>query len=153
MANTFSQINIHAIFTVAHRQNNILLAWQDRLVDYMGGIIREQADFCLAVGGWKDHVHIFFEQQPSKCTSDILRAVKSGGSQWINNQNFTKGKFAWQEGYGAFSYAKSQRSHVINYVENQEEHHRKQNFREEYLGILSSVEIDYNPKYLFEFFD
>ena len=153
MANTFSQINIHAIFAVKFRECLIALSWQEKLFQYIGGILRDETDYCLAVGGWKDHVHLFFEQKPSQCTSDVLRAVKANSSRWINDQHFTPQKFAWQEGYGAFSHAKSQRNEVIHYVRNQHAHHQKETFQKEYLGILKNFEIDFNPKYLFDFFE
>ncbi len=96
MANTFSQINIHAIFAVKFRECLIQPAWEERLFEYIGSILRDETDYCLAVGGWKDHVHLFFEQKPSQCTSDVLRAVKANSSRWINDQHFTPQKFAWQ---------------------------------------------------------
>ncbi len=153
MDNTFSQINIHAIFAVKFRESLIQPAWEGRLFEYMAGIIRQETEYCLAVGGWKDHVHIFYEQSPSQCTSDVLRAVKANSSKWINDQSLTKEKFAWQAGYGAFSHAKSQRNDVIQYVMNQHDHHQKETFQKEYVGILNNFEIEFDPKYLFECFE
>ncbi len=153
MANTFSQINIHAVFAVKFRDSLIQPSWEHSLHRYIASILQADTDYCLAVGGWKDHVHIFYEQKPAQCISDVLRAVKASSSRWINQQNFTKEKFAWQEGYGAFSHSKSQRNDVIQYVMTQHAHHQKETFQKEYLGILNNFEIDFDPKYLFEFFE
>lgn len=153
MANTFSQINIHAVFAVRHREGIILPEWRENLFRYIAGILKKEADYCLAVGGWKDHVHIFFEQRPAHATADILRVVKSNSSKWVNEQGLLRGNFAWQEGYGAFSYSKSQRHQVINYIMTQESHHQELCFRQEYLKMLDDFDIAHDPKYLFEFFD
>jgi hypothetical protein len=119
----------------------------------MNGILRAETGFALAVGGWKDHVHLFFEQKTAQSTADVLRVVKTNSSKWINDLNLTREKFNWQDGYGAFSYARSQRDQVIKYVMNQERHHAKCTFREEYLRMLNEFEIPHDPKYLFDFFD
>jgi putative transposase len=153
MANTYSQISIHAVFVVKHRQNIITKEWRDDLHKYITGIITNLGGKSLAVGGWKDHVHIFFGLPVNTSISDFMRIIKANSSKWINEQQFVKGKFQWQEGYGAFSYAKSQRNNVINYIMNQEEHHRKKTFKEEYTEMLDEFEVVYDPHYLFEFFD
>ncbi len=153
MANTYTQISIHAVFVVKHRQNIINKEWRDDLHKYITGIITNLGAKSLAVGGWKDHVHIFFGLPVTTNVSDFMRIIKANSSKWINEQNFIKGKFQWQEGYGAFSYAKSQRNTVINYIMNQEEHHRKKSFKEEYTEMLEEFEMVYDPNYLFEFFD
>ena len=152
MPNTYTQISIHSVFAVKGRENIITKEWRDDLHRYIAGIVQKEAK-SLAVGGWKDHVHIFFGLPPTKTISDLLQKVKANSSKWINDQGFIKGKFQWQEGYGAFSYAKSQRDTVINYIMQQEEHHKKKSFREEYLEMLEKFEIDYEEKYLFEFYE
>ena len=124
MANTYSQINIQCIFAVKGRENIINNSFRDNLHKYMYGILKNDNLFPLAVGGWLDHVHIFFELNPNMKISDIIRMVKSTSSKWINENNFIKGKFYWQGGYGAFSYARSQRNNVIKYIMTQEEHHK-----------------------------
>ena len=137
MANTYSQISIHAIFAVKGRENFIIKAWREDLHSYIAGIINQDDGLkSLAVGGWKDHVHIFFGLSVSLPISDVLRIVKSKSSKWINDKKHVKGKFQWQEGYSAFSYSKSQRNNVIQYIINQEEHHRTKTFKEEYFEIL-----------------
>ncbi len=153
MANTYSQISIHAVFAVQSRENIINQSWRDNLHKYISGIITEVGAKSLSVGGWKDHVHIFFGLPPSLAISEIMKTVKANSSKWINEKKFVKGKFQWQEGYGAFSYSKSQRDVVINYIMNQEEHHRNKTFREEYLEMLKSFDVAYDDKYLFEFYE
>ncbi len=133
MPNTYSQITIHAVFAVKYRENVIDKSWRDELHQYISGIITNKAAKSLAVGGWKDHVHILFGLPVTMCISDLMSAVKASSSKWINENRFTKGKFEWQSGYGAFSIAKSQRDVVIKYILNQEEHHRNVSFKEEYL--------------------
>jgi len=152
MANTYSQISIHAVFAVKGRENFIIAPWQDQLHRYLSGIITSNGATSLAVGGWKDHVHIFFGMPVTTCLSDFMSIVKASSSKWINEQQFIKGKFQWQSGYGAFSYSKSQRDGVINYIMGQQEHHRVRTFKEEYLKILSDYEIPYEEKYLPEFY-
>ena len=152
MANTYTQISIQAVFAVKGRQNIITKNWRDELHKYISGIIKSEAK-PLAVGGWKDHVHIFFGLPPVICISDFMQKVKANSSKWINEKRFVPGKFQWQSGYGAFSYSKSQRDAVINYIMNQEEHHRTKTFREEYIEMLQKFEIEYDEKYLFEFYE
>lgn len=139
MANTYSQISIHAVFAVKHSENIIMKSWRDELHSYINGILKNEEAKPLAVGGWLDHVHVFFALPPSKNISDIMRVVKASSSKWINENKFVKGKFQWQEGYGAFSYSKSQRDNVINYIIKQVEHHRNKSFKEEYLEMLKNL--------------
>jgi putative transposase len=149
---TYSQITIHSIFAVKGRENLITNEWRNDLHKYIAGIIKSEAT-SLAVGGWKDHVHILFGLPPKLSVSNLLQIVKANSSKWINEARFVKGKFQWQEGFAAFSYSRSQRNNVIKYIMNQEEHHRKLSFREEYLDMLDKFEVSYNPEYLFEFYD
>ena len=153
MANTYTQISIHAVFAVKGRENVITKRWRDHLHKYISGIITGIGAKALAVGGWTDHVHAFFGLQPTLCVSDILQVIKANSSGWINDQGFLRNKFRWQSGYGAFSYARSQRDTVINYIMNQERHHSKQTFREEYMELLSNFEVDYEQEHLFEFYE
>ena len=152
MPNTFTQISIHSVFAVNGRENFITSEWRDNLHKYISGIIKRNGAKSLAVGGWKDHVHIFFGMPATTCIADFMSVVKANSSKWINEQRFVKGKFQWQSGYGAFSYSKSQRDKVINYIMTQEEHHRIKTFKEEYLKMLSDFEVEYEEKYLFDFY-
>lgn len=153
MANTYTQINIHAIFSVKGRENIITNNFSDRLHEYIAGILKNTNNYSLAVNGYRDHVHIFFELNPTMSISDIMRDVKANSSKWINKNKFVKGHFAWQDGYGAFSYSRSQRNDVIKYIMSQENHHGQKTFREEYLQILDDFEIPFEGKYVFEFYD
>ena len=153
MASTYTQISIHTVFAVKNRENFITEPWRDRLHEYISGIVKSQECKSLAVGGWKDHVHVFYGLNPSKSISETIRIIKGSSSKWINEQGFVRGKFSWQDSYGAFSYSKSQRDSVIKYIMNQEEHHNNQTFREEYLNMLNKFEVDYNEAYLFDFYD
>jgi REP element-mobilizing transposase RayT len=153
MANTYTQLSVHAVFAVKHRHHLITKIWRDDLHRYIGGILNGEGQKTLAVGGWLDHVHIFFGLSPSTNVSDILRKVKAGSSRWINETGILKRKFYWQEGFGAFSYSRSQRDTIIKYIMNQEDHHKKITFKEEYLETLKQFEIDYKNEYLFDFFD
>ncbi len=153
MPNTYSQITIHSVFAVKYRQNFITKDWRDNLHQYISGIITNKGAKSLAVGGWKDHVHILFGMPVTMCISNFMSSVKANSSKWINEQHFLNNKFQWQDGYGAFSFARSQRSIVINYIMNQEEHHRTKSFKEEYIKMLSDFDITYDDKYLFEFYE
>ena len=153
MANTYTQLNMHVVFSVKGRENFLLNTFRDDLFKYISGILNKLEQYPLAVNGYKDHVHIFFEIQPTKSLSEIIRVVKSNSSKWINKENFIRGKFSWQEGYGGFSYSRSQRNNVIQYIIKQEEHHNKRTFREEYLELLKLFEIDFNVQYIFEFYE
>ncbi|HYM93703.1 MAG TPA: IS200/IS605 family transposase [Chitinophagaceae bacterium] len=153
MANTYSQISIHAVFAVKGRENIITNDWRDNLHKYISGIIKGTGATALAVGGWKDHVHIFFGMPVTMCIADFMSIVKANSSKWVNEQHFIKGKFQWQSGYGAFSYSRSQRNPVINYIMNQEEHHRIKSFKEEYLKMLSEFGVAYDEKYIFDFYE
>ncbi len=153
MPNTYSQITIHSVFAVKYRENFITKDWRDHLHKYISGVITNKGAKSLAVGGWKDHVHILFGMPVTMCISDFMSTVKANSSKWINEQHFLKSKFQWQDGYGAFSFARSQRDIVINYIMNQEEHHRTKSFREEYLKMLRDFDVAYEDKYLFEFYD
>ena len=154
MPNTYTQITIHAVFAVKGRANIITKEWRDELHSYITGIIRSEKNVkSLAVGGWKDHVHILFGLPPTLAVSDLLQKVKQNSSKWINEKKFTLGKFQWQEGFGAFSHSRSQRNNVINYIMNQEEHHKNKTFRDEYLDMLKKFDVDYDEKYVFEFYE
>ncbi len=153
MANTYTQINIHAIFSVKGKENILSKKFRNDLFRYISEILNNNKQFSIAVNGYKDHVHIFFELHPTIALSDIIRIVKTNSSKWINKNTFVKGKFSWQEGYGAFSYSRSQRNNVIQYIINQEKHHAKRTFKDEYLELLKKFEIEFDGNYVFEFYD
>jgi REP element-mobilizing transposase RayT len=150
MAGTYSQIYIHIVFTVKGKENLLLKPFRDKIYKYIAGIIKGKNQKSIIVNGVSDHLHILIGLKPTANISDLVRDIKINSSKFINNQKFIKGKFAWQEGYGAFSYAHSQVKTVYQYIVNQEEHHRKYSFREEYIGLLQKYEIDFDEKYLFD---
>lgn len=150
MANTYTQIHIQAIFAVKKRTGLIGKEWKDELYKYMTGIIQVHNHKLLAINGMPDHLHIFFGMRPTQSLSDLMQDIKGSSSKWINEKKFVKEKFEWQEGYGAFSYSKSQAPKVIAYVQNQEHHHHKITFMEEYKKFLKKFEIDYDERYIFK---
>jgi putative transposase len=153
MANTYSQINVHAVFAVRGRENLLREDFRGSLYSYINGIIKGIGLFPLAVNGYSDHVHILFELNPSMSVSKAMQEIKANSSKWINDQKFFKKKFHWQNGYGAFSYSRSQRDRVIKYIHNQKRHHERNSFRNEYLKMLENSEVQYDSKYIFEFYD
>lgn len=153
MANTYTQLNMHVVFSVKGRENILSAKIRPEIFKYISGILHNLNQYPLAVNGYKDHVHLFFELQPAKSLSDIVRIVKTNSSKWINENKFVPGKFSWQEGYGGFSYSRSQRNNVIQYIIKQEEHHKKRTFREEYLELLKLFEINFDEQYIFEFYE
>ena len=153
MANTYSQLNVHGVFSVQGRANLLTDDFREELFKYIYGILKNTKQFPLAVNGYKDHVHVFFELHPTSSVSEIMQLVKTNSSKWINEKKILSGKFNWQSGYGAFSYSRSQRDDVINYIKNQERHHLKRTFKDEYMDLLQKFEIDYEDAYIFEFYD
>jgi len=127
--------------------------WKDELYGYISGIVKNKGHKSIIVNGAKDHIHLFVGLNPSNSISDLVRDVKNNSSNFINAKRFVAGKFSWQEGYGAFSYAESQLAQVYQYILNQEQHHQKRSFKEEYLDFLSRFEIDYDERYLFDWFE
>ena len=150
MAGTYSQIYIQIVFAVKGRQNLIGKEWQEDLNKYISGIITNKGHKTMIVNGVSDHIHVFVGLKPSMAISDLVRDIKNNSSNFINDRKLVKGKFSWQEGYGAFSYAQSQVKTVYNYILNQEAHHKKKTFKDEYHDFIEEFEIDYNEKYLFE---
>ena len=153
MAGTFSQIYIQYVFAVKGRQHLLQKPWRNEVFKYISGIITGKNQKSIIVNGVEDHVHVFVGLNPSMGISDLVRDIKNNSSNFINEQKFLKTKFSWQEGYGAFSYAHSQIENVYQYIANQEEHHRKKTFRQEYIDFLQKFEITYDEKYLFEWLD
>ena len=153
MSSTFSQIYIQIVFAVKGRQNFLLKPWRDDVFKYMSGIIKGKNQKPIIVNGVSNHVHLFIGLKPSIALSDLVRDVKNNSTNFINEQKYLRGKFSWQEGFGAFSYAHSQIDQVFQYILNQEEHHRKKSFKEEYLDFLRKFEIEYEEKYLFEWYE
>ena len=141
---------VQIVFAVKGRQNLIVENNREHLEKYICGIISNNESKPLAIYCNPDHVHILIGLHPSISVSNIARDIKASSSKWINENSWIKGQFRWQEGYGAFTYSKSQIDSVIKYILNQPNHHKKVNFKEEYLNILNNFKIDFNERYLFE---
>ena len=150
MANTFTQIHIQLVFATQFRKSQISPSWELRLYEYIIGIFNFYGHRVLSINGMPDHIHILFGFRPDQSLSDLVQKVKASSSKWINEERLSSSKFAWQAGYGAFSYTKSDLPKVIRYIQNQKEHHQRKTFHEEYLKILSDLEIEFDPKYTFK---
>lgn len=153
MANTYSQLYVQVVFAVYGRENLIAPEWKAELYKYITGIVTNQGQKLLAIDGVADHIHILLNIQPSIALSDLVRDIKANSSRWINDKRFVRGKFQWQEGFGAFSYSLSQLDDVIGYIRRQEEHHRQVSFKTEYLTHLERFRVDFDPKYVFEWLE
>jgi len=150
MANTYTQIHIQIVFAVKYRQNMIDPVWKEDLYKYMTGIIQNHGHKVIIINGMPDHVHCLIGFRPVQALSELVKFLKQDSSRWINDNRLTICRFRWQEGFGAFSYSKSHLQRVIKYIQNQEHHHRRSSFREEYLNMLKSNEINYDERYLFK---
>lgn len=153
MANTYSQIYIQIVFAVKGRECFIKESFREELQKYMSGIISNKKQKLYAIYCMPDHIHILVSMNPDISVSDLARDIKANSSSFIKEKKFVHSLFSWQEGFGAFSYSKSQAPNVVNYILNQPEHHRRETFRVEYLNLLNDFGIEYNEKYLFEFYD
>ena len=150
MANTFTQIHIQAVFAVQNRKCIIQKHWKDELFKYITGIVHNNNHKLLAINGMPDHVHVLFGLRPAQSIADLMQDIKGSSSKWINEKGFIRSKFSWQEGYGAFSYAKSELPALIHYINNQQEHHRKKTFIEECKDLLREFKIEYDERYIFK---
>lgn len=150
MANSYTQVHIQFVFAVKYRAALIDYLWQERLHQYMTGIFQENKHKMLQINSMPDHLHIFIGMRPHQSISALMQNVKTESSKWIKAQNFCRQPFAWQEGYGAFSYSKSQVPAVVRYVKNQEAHHKKESFLDEYRRHLTLFEIEWDEQYIFK---
>jgi putative transposase len=150
MANTYTQIYIQIVFSVKGRQNLIHKNWKDELHKYICGVVNGKDQKVYAIGGVADHIHILVSIKPTILISDLVRDIKANSSKWINENHYLNGKFQWQDGFGAFSYSQSQLDNVIAYINNQELHHQKKTFKDEYIELLHKFNIEYDEKYLFD---
>jgi len=150
MANTYTQIYIHAVFAVEGRQNLILPEHNDELQKYITGIVSGQNQKLIAINNMPDHLHALLGLRPDSSLSDLVRDVKAGSSKFINEKHWLAGRFSWQEGFGAFSYSRSQLGAVIRYIENQQKHHARKSFREEYVELLEKFNVDFDRRYIFK---
>jgi len=150
VANTYTQIYIQVVFAVEGRQNLIAPEHNDELQKFITGIVSGQKQKLIAINNMPDHLHLLVGLRPDSSLSDLVRDVKAGSSKFINEKHWVAGRFSWQEGFGAFSYSRSQLGAVIRYIENQQKHHAKKSFHEEYIELLEKFNVDYDKKYIFK---
>jgi putative transposase len=150
MANTYTQIYIQVIYAVQGRQNLLRKEHKEEFHKYVTGIVRNQKQKLIAINSMPDHVHLLIGLRPSLALSDLIAKVKSNSSLVINEKKWVRGRFNWQEGFGAFSYGHSQLSAVIRYIQDQEEHHSRRSFKQEYLELLKKFKVEYDEKYVFD---
>jgi putative transposase len=153
MANTFSQIYLQFVFAVERRQSIISKAHKEELHKYITGVVQNRKAKMLAINCMPDHTHFFVGYHPSVLISDFVKEIKVESNEFINKKKWTRGRFGWQDGYGVFSYSRSHIDRVVKYIINQETHHRKKSFREEYHELLDKYCVAYEDSYLFDFFD
>jgi REP element-mobilizing transposase RayT len=150
---TFTQLHVQLLFAVKYRESLLRQVQRKEVFSYISGIVTNLKHKSLIVNGYSDHVHIFLGMNPSISVSDTVSAIKKSSTFFINNQRWFPGTFRWQDGYGGFTYSKSQVKDVYNYILNQENHHRSIKFRQEYIDTLSQEGIEFNELFLPEFFD
>ena len=153
MANSYTQIYIQYIFTVKGIENFLPSQHNEELQKYIRGIVEKRKSILVAINNTPDHVHILISLNPNCSISKLIQEIKSISTKFINDNKWIKGKFQWQKGYGAFSYSKSHIENVKKYIEEQQRHHQSRTFREEFIDFLEKFRIEYDDKYLFEFYD
>ena len=151
MANTFSPIYIQTVFAVSNRQSLIKPEFKEDIYKYVTGIVKNQGQKLIAINGVADHVHLLIGLRPAMALADLVREIKADSTNFINKKKWIRGRFSWQEGYGAFSYGHSQLDTIIRYIQNQEQHHKRSSFKNEYLTLLRRFDIAFEEKYVFEF--
>jgi len=149
MANTYHQVYIQTVFAVKYRKAIIGNEWKTDLFAVIGNLINEKNCKTIIVNGVEDHVHCFIGLKPAVSISELMQTVKAKSSKYINDHSLTPERFEWQEGYGVFSYSQSQIDRVYKYIQNQEAHHKKQTFRDEYLDFLKKFKVEYDEQYIF----
>ncbi len=150
MANTYTQLYIHFVFAVQNRLTLIKPEWEADLYKYITGIVETKKHKMMSINGMPDHLHALISMHPNESISDLMYHVKRSSSLWINDNRLCMGKFSWQEGFGSFSYGKSQIPVLARYIERQKEHHGKRTFRDEYLEMLQKFDVDYDERYIFK---
>ncbi|MEO6814024.1 MAG: IS200/IS605 family transposase [Ginsengibacter sp.] len=150
MANTYHQIYLQTVFAVKYREAVIDTKWKNNLFGVIGNLINETKCKNIIINGVEDHVHCLIGLKPVVSVSELMKTVKAKSSKYINDHQLTPKRFEWQEGYGVFSYSQSQLDKVYKYILNQEAHHKKQSFREEYLEFLKNFKIEYDEQYIFQ---
>ena len=147
----YTQMYVQLVFAVNKRINLLSKNHRQKIFEYVGGIIKNLGHKPIIVNGVSDHIHILLGLNPNISISDSVHDIKRGSSLFINQNQLVKGRFSWQEGYGGFTYSRSQIENVFSYIQNQESHHSNKTFSEEYVKMLEEYEINYDSRYLFEF--
>ncbi len=150
MANTYHQIYLQTVFAVKYRNTVLDKSWKPKLQGVIGNLINETGCKTIIVNGMEDHIHCFLGLRPVVSISELMKIVKAKSSKYINDHNLTKERFEWQEGYGVFSYRQRDVDMIYKYIQNQEAHHQKQTFKDEYLELLKEFEIGYDEQYIFQ---
>jgi putative transposase len=150
MANTYSQVHLHFVFTVKYRTGIIRNEWKDRLYQYISGIVQKNEHKMIAINGMSDHIHMLVGFRMNQSIAGLMKDVKQFSSKWINENKLVPGRFEWQEGYGVFSYSMSHVKSVIDYILNQDQHHKKKTFLAEYKEFLEKFGIEYDERFIFK---
>jgi REP element-mobilizing transposase RayT len=150
MPNTYTQMYVHVIFAVKRRESLITPKLRENLYAYITGITKKKDQKLISINGMPDHIHLLIGFKPDCNLSELIRDIKANSSKWINQNDFLKNKFEWQSGFGAFTIGHSKIATVANYITNQENHHHKKTFREEYIDFLNAYKIQFKPEYIFE---
>ena len=153
MPNTYTQLYIQFVFAVKYRESLIKKEWNGELYKYITGIVQNNKSKMLAINGMPDHIHIFIGYKPTIAIPDLIKDIKLASGSWINDNRLTSHRFNWQEGYGAFSYRLRDVDDICRYIQNQEAHHKGISFKDEYVGLLKDFAIEYDEKYLFDFYN
>ncbi len=150
MANTYTQLYVQCVFATKYRKAALHAEWDERLRMYISAIVKNNGHKLIAINNMPDHLHLFIGLNPNQSISEIMRIVKGDSSEWVNEKRLTQVKFQWQQGYGAFTYSKSQVDAVVKYVANQQEHHKRITFLDEYVEMLQKFAVEYDEKYIFK---
>ncbi len=150
MANTYDQIYLQTVFAVKYRQAVLDKAWRSKVLGVIGNLINETGCKTIIVNGVEDHMHCFLGLRPAVSVAELMKTVKARSSKYSNDHTLITERFEWQEGYGVFSYRQRDVDQIYKYIQNQEEHHQKQSFRDEYLDLLKEFEIGYEEQYVFQ---
>ena len=153
MANTYRKVTLQIVFAVKSRHALLRKDWRSDLFKYISGIVNQRGHYSLAINGVEDHLHILIDYNCQELIEDLVREIKKSSNKFINENNLSPYKFEWQTGYGVFSHGYREKGIIIEYIRNQEEHHRKKTFKEEYLSFLKSYEIKFKEDYIFDFLD
>ena len=153
MPNSYRKILLHIVFAVKNRDALLHKSWRGKVFEYIAGTIKQRGHFSLAVNGVENHIHILVDYKGHELIEDLVREIKKASTKFIKENKLSKYAFNWQSGYAAFSVGYSQLDTVIKYILRQEQHHRKNSFRNEYLFLLNKYEIEYKDQYLFDFLD